>query len=67
MSYSIDWPPGFVSRTCDPTDTCFVGPKGNEKGRSHAPAEKSVEALSKFTAGAGRYKPAEQRQSRRDA
>lgn len=70
-AFSINWPPGFISRTCCPTDACFVGPKGNEKGRSHAPAEASVQTFSKATAGAGKYKTPEQRQmkakTRRDA
>lgn len=41
MSYSIDWPIGFKSRTCDPADKCFVGHIGAEKRRSHDPVKAS--------------------------
>ena len=35
MSYSINWPPGFHSRTCSPGDKCYVG---DPCKTSHAPA-----------------------------
>ena len=41
MSYSIDWPLGFVSRTGDPTDTCFVGRPGV---RTVQPQDKCIPA-----------------------
>lgn len=39
--YSIGWPSGFKSRTTDPSDKCFVGSKGAELRRSHAPTPQS--------------------------
>lgn len=43
MTFQIDWPPGFVSRTGDPADPCFVGRLGDTKGRSHRPAAASID------------------------
>ena len=35
MSFQINWPPGFHSRTCSPGDSCYVG---DPCKTSHAPA-----------------------------
>jgi hypothetical protein len=59
--FSIDWPPMFVSRTSNPADPCYLGRRGGELNRCHAPAEASVIVLSQVTAGKGRYRPPEQR------
>lgn len=47
MTYQIDWPPGFVSRTSDPADPCFIGKIGDTANRVHAPSDRSVILLSK--------------------
>lgn len=41
MSFSLDWPIGFKSRTTDPADKCFVGHIGASKRRSHEPTKQS--------------------------
>lgn len=41
MSYSIDWPIGFKSRTCDPADKCFVGSKRTDVVQSSDTVKKS--------------------------
>lgn len=63
MTFALDpvWPPMFVSRTCDASDPCFVGARGGEQNRSHAPSENSVITLSKIASAPGRYLPPEQR------
>lgn len=35
MSFQINWPPGFHSRTCSPGDKCYIG---DPCKTSHAPA-----------------------------
>lgn len=37
--FSIDFPPGFVSRTSAIADPCFIGRRGNEAARSHEPVQ----------------------------
>lgn len=51
--FSIDWPPRFHSRTCDPADPLFIG----KSLPSRAPNEATSKALSEATAGLGQYRP----------
>lgn len=37
--FSIDFPPGFVSRTSNLSDPCFIGRRGNEAARGHEPVQ----------------------------
>lgn len=50
--FSIDWPPRFESRTCNPSDPLFVG----KAAVSRAPTEATAKALSQATAGLGSYR-----------
>ena len=51
--FSIDCPPRFQSRTCDPADPLFIG----KSLPSRAPNEATSKALSEATAGLGQYRP----------
>lgn len=41
MSYQIDWPIGFKSRTTNPADPCFVGKVGAQARQAHEPCKGS--------------------------
>lgn len=41
MSYQIDWPIGFKSRTTNPADSCFVGKVGAQARQAHEPCKSS--------------------------
>lgn len=42
MSYSIDFPPRFVSRTCNPHDSCYLGRQTARQKQAKARQETTV-------------------------
>jgi hypothetical protein len=40
MKFSIDWPIGFRSRTCDPDDPCYMGSSADAKRAKVDPNER---------------------------